>query len=184
MNIIIEGLDNTGKSTLIDNLVKHFNHLTIHKIHYGSTGLPPEETKTHAKKLFREFFILLNMANSFGDSCFIADRSHLGEMVYGPKYRNYSGDYVLDIEQEFVNNAFWKDLFLITLVDEPQNLIDRDDGLSISVKTEDIEYEKAAFERAHNLSNIENKLFININNKTIEEVFDEVVKFIKTKGKN
>ena len=46
----------------------------------------------------------------------------------------YTGEYVLDIEKNFSTYAaIWDNLYLITLVDEPQNLIDRDDGLSFSI---------------------------------------------------
>lgn len=112
----------------------------------------------------------------------IFDRSHLGEIVYGNIYRGYSGDYVLDIEKKFnhILDVF-ENLFLITLVDEPENLISREDGLSFSVELDKKQRELELFDLAHTSSTIKNKLIINIKNKDAEAVFKEVTEFIDSK---
>ena len=91
----------------------------------------------------------------------IFNRSHLGETVYSPLYRDYSGDYIFDIEKEYVNDLKDK-LYLITLVGDPNIIQKRDDGLSHSSKLEDIQREVNLFTTAHRKSNIKNKILINI----------------------
>jgi len=112
---------------------------------------------------------------------FIYDRSHLGESVYSPIYRNYSGDYVFDIEKESkdfgcktINSCA-----LIVFVDEPENLIKRDDGLSFSVDLDKKQDEINRFIEAFNKSNIKKKILINIKDRSIEEVHEIIVKFLE-----
>jgi hypothetical protein len=109
----------------------------------------------------------------------ICDRSHLGEMVYGPIYRGYSGEYVLDIEKKYIEiPSIWDNLFLITLYDEPENVIKRDDGLSFSTDIRIKREEIKNFINAHNKSNIKNKLLLNIKNHDADAVLNEVLTFI------
>lgn len=109
----------------------------------------------------------------------ICDRSHLGEMVYGPIYRGYSGEYVLDIEKKYMEiPSIWNNLFLITLYDEPENVIKRDDGLSFSTDIRIKREEIKNFINAHGKSNIKNKLLLNIKNHNADAVLNEVLTFI------
>ena len=52
----------------------------------------------------------------------IFNRSHLGESVYSPLYRNYSGDYIFDIEKKYVDKLR-KELYLITLTNDPHTIL-------------------------------------------------------------
>lgn len=104
----------------------------------------------------------------------IVDRSHIGEMVYSPLYRNYSGDYVLDIEKQYNTDNF----YLIVLTDRAENLISRDDGLShstdIDKKNEELELFREAFQK----SNIKNKYMMNIEGHNENEVLNKVLDYI------
>ena len=107
----------------------------------------------------------------------IVDRSHIGEMVYSPLYRNYSGDYVLDIEKQYNTDNF----YLIVLTDRAENLISRDDGLShstdIDKKNEELELFREAFQK----SNIKNKYMMNIEGHNENEVLNKVLDYITYK---
>lgn len=107
----------------------------------------------------------------------IVDRSHIGEMVYSPLYRNYSGDYVLDIEKQYNTDNF----YLIVLTDRAKNLISRDDGLShstdIDKKNEELELFREAFQK----SNIKNKYMMNIEGHNENEVLNKVLDYITYK---
>ena len=92
------------------------------------------------------------------------------EAVYAPIYRDYDGDFVFDIEKNWQYTIAFADITLFVLVDEPKNLIDRDDGKSFSVDIETKKEEIESFKRAFDLSCIKRKHFININNKTIDDV--------------
>ena len=181
--VIIEGCDNTGKSTLINNLKNYYNKITLHNLHYSNVKQENiSEVIKYNKKLYNEMFELMTFALKNDKTGLIFDRSHLGEIVYGNIYRGYSGDYVLDIEKKFnhILDVF-ENLFLITLVDEPENLISREDGLSFSVELDKKQRELELFDLAHTSSTIKNKLIINIKNKDAEVVFKEVTEFIDSK---
>lgn len=181
--VIIEGCDNTGKSTLINNLKNYYNKITLHNLHYSNVKQDNiSEVIKYNKKLYNEMFELMTFELKNDKTGLIFDRSHLGEIVYGNIYRGYSGDYVLDIEKKFnhILDVF-ENLFLITLVDEPENLISREDGLSFSVELDKKQRELELFDLAHTSSTIKNKLIINIKNKDAEAVFKEVTEFIDSK---
>jgi thymidylate kinase len=176
MFVIVEGPDRVGKDTLIQGIKNYFTNLTFHELHYSA--VKAQDVKEYSKKMYTEFFEILEMFNNKNMSC-IANRSHIGEAVYGPIYRKYSGDYIFDIEKEFKSKDFFNKLNLIVLVDNPENLIKRDDGLSFSTPLEKKETEIQHFKDAFIKSNIENKILININGLTIEDVRNKVIDFLQ-----
>ena len=66
----------------------------------------------------------------------------------------------------------------IVLIDEIENLIKREDGLSFSIDKEKKENEIQKFTEFYKKSNIKNKLLLNINGKNIDEVFNIITEFI------
>lgn len=179
--IICEGPDNVGKSTLIKNLKDHFNDYTLHTLHYSNVKQDsPEIVQEYSTKLYTEMFDVMLNSTAYNKSGIICDRSHLGEMVYGPIYRGYSGEYVIGIERKFSNiHSIWNNLFLITLYDEPENLIRREDGLSFTTDLEKKKIEIDNFKSAHEKSTIRNKLILNIKDQDALNVKDLVINFIE-----
>lgn len=119
----------------------------------------------------------MNVYNTKDDnyeSVLILDRSHLGETVYSPIYRNYSGDYVYELEN-IVEHP--KKVFVITLVDKAENLISREDGHSFSTnidqKNKEIEYFKEANSRTKF-----NSLLIDIDGLSPDRVFEKISNFV------
>ena len=174
MVIIIEGPDRVGKDSLIRNLNNRFYRENLVNIHYSA--IHPYDKKMPIRELSeninRTMFNLLNTNFNF-----ILNRAHLGEMVYAPKYRNYPGDYVFELEK----NLKRTDVFLILLTDSPETLAKRDDGKSISNKVQDIENEIELFRKALKMSGIKNKLEISCCGKTKDQVASEAIKFIENK---
>ena len=111
------------------------------------------------------------------DINFIFNRSHLGESVYAPLYREYSGDYIFDIEKKYVNQLR-QELYLITLSNDPQTILKRDDGLSFYGNEEEVKAEIDGFNRAHRKSKIKNKLLLNIGTMSAEEVSNIIIDFL------
>lgn len=183
--IIIEGPDAVGKSTLISNIKNYFNDFTLHMLHYSNVKQDtPEKTIYYSKKMYEEMFGFMLTSIKHNQTGIICDRSHLGEMVYGPIYRNYSGEYVIDIEKKYHNILdVWDNLHLITLIDDADRIIDRDkergDGLSFSLDVEKKQTEIDNFIKAHHKSTIKNKLLVNINDKDADAVKNLVIDFIK-----
>lgn len=94
--------------------------------------------------------------------------------MYSPLYRNYSGDYVLDIENKYNTDNF----YLIVLTDTAENLISRDDGLSHSIDLDKKNEELKLFREAFKKSNIQNKYMMNIEGHNENEVLNKVLDYI------
>lgn len=177
MLIVFEGIDNVGKSTQIKNLKDYFakKYGKVFINHHSSnySGISPEEHQKLASKEYLQIFKF----SKFSD--IICDRLHGGEYVYGKIYRNYENpDYVFDLEVEEKMNLK-NDSFLIVLIDEPENVIKRDDGLSFSTELDKKKIEIQRFVEFFAKSKIKNKLLINISNKDINQVFNEIINFIE-----
>ena len=151
MKIIIEGPDNVGKSTLINNIIKNYKKNFLY-LHYYAT--PDKENPIQWGK--EQYNIMFNLFHT--NPYVIADRAHLGELVYPEMYNGYDGTYVNTIESKYNTN----DILLITLIDEPENLIRRDDGLSNSIDINKKAKEIELFKKAHDSSLIKNKMIINV----------------------
>lgn len=180
--LIVEGPDNVGKTTLINNIKNHYNDYTLHTIHYSNVKQSStEDTIRYTEKLHSEMFRMMLNAVPNDKSGLIFDRSHLGEMVYGPIYRGYTGEYVIDIERKFKHIlSIWDNLLLITLVDTPERLIERDDGLSFSTDINKKIKEIKNFKNAHDKSMIKHKLLIDIKDHDAEAVKNVVINKIET----
>ena len=179
MNIIIEGTDALGKDTQISFIEKEFekNHKAVHIIHYSNIKLDSIESIEQASKIrYREMFNLLSDVPE--NNVLILNRSHIGEAVYSPIYRNYNGDYVFHFEKEFVDREA-SNTKLIVFTDTPEAVIERDkkrgDGLSFSLDLDKKNQELEAFERAYEMSSL-NKKLIHLNGRSPEEIWEQDVK--------
>lgn len=175
--IIFEGLDRCGKDTQIGLVQKSFSAETFHVFHYSKIPLnTPEENREYSERMYRDMFEIMK-ENKGKSRNFIFNRSHIGESVYSPLYRNYLGDYVFDIERENVEDLN-ESLYLIVLVNDPKILISREDGDSLSKSEEDIENEKKMFERAFFESKIKNKILIDCGVDSPTEIAQIIQNFI------
>lgn len=176
--IIIEGLDRVGKDTQQNLIIKKLNNLVFHKIHYSSLPFNKDIEKhtSYSKQMYNDMFKLMLSAKE-NNINIIFNRSHLGETIYSPLYRGYSGDYVFDIEKNYVNRLR-EELYLITLINDPHIVWSRDDGKSFSKGEEDIKAEVDGFTRAHRLSKIKNKLIINIGASEADDISKIIVDFL------
>lgn len=177
--IFIEGLDRCGKDTQIKLIQQLFIDKPLHVLHYSNYKgfTSPEDCQTYSASVYSSMFKLLH--NNYKTMHFILNRSHIGEYVYAPIYRKYRGDYVFLIENYWKEFSFWNEIKLITFIDNVNNLIIRDDGLSHSIDVIKKQEEIDKFIEATEKSSILHKKIININNKNIEKVFEEVKEFLK-----
>lgn len=178
MILFVEGLDRCGKSTQITKIQPLLIDKPLHVLHYSAIKgfSSTEEVREYSERLYRSMFDILE--NSYKTNHFILDRSHIGEVVYSPMYRNYDGSYVYGLEKWHMSSPIWKEIYLITFIDDAENVIKRDDGLSFTVELEKKRQEIQAFIDATLKSNIINKKIINIAGKDIETVFAEVRTFL------
>lgn len=181
--IIIEGPDNCGKDTLISKLNEHFVFTKI--IH---SGIPD------SADLFNFYYNGLihdTLAGYYDRSlkAVIHNRSLYGEYVYGPKYRQESKEEISKLVHNLETGQLRtfilsRDLYFILLTSSDSDLlVMNDDGLSYSSKKSDIEDEIIAFDEIFNLSQIENKIRIYINDgnhfRPKYDIYRDVISFIE-----
>ena|ERR1700730_1039051 len=179
---LIEGIDRVGKNTLVDSLLDRLGyHLAIHYerpralIFYAGAG------ESSPERLFQEAsFRTLFQVLQHGDVRVIANRAHLGEVVYAPMYRSYSGDYVFALEQEF-HVAAWHHVRVVLLTEDfrrSRHFVD--DGMSLGA-AQSREAEQAAFVRAFDRSAFADKRIVCVTAqdsgsfRRIQELVDEVL---------
>lgn len=160
MIIIVEGPERVGKTTLIRALRENFVAHRPDKptLVIGSAAIDRERPlqSFHASYRYYDEVIALLLSRS-DEFHFLLDRFHLGEYVYAYKYRNYSGDYVFNLERNWVEaipEEVFKDTKLIVLSNNYRALMMREDGKSLTntldAKVEEIE----AFHRGYHRSKL------------------------------
>ena len=171
MIVICEGLDRVGKSTQIQRIKRYYEEKNrlFHILHYSNIKGPNIEERS--KIYYKEMFELIKYAHDKIN--LILDRAHIGEVVYSPLYRNYSGEYVFGLEKLY--EPYLYNTRLLVFIDRAENLITRDDGLSFTAqlnkKTDEIE----RFTEAYNKSFLR-KALINIDGYDEEAVWNNFVK--------
>lgn len=171
---LIEGVDQLGKSTLIKNILNQLGYFTVihhqrpqYLEYYG--GDAQIAAQRYQNEVFNAMFQLLDSGARL-----IFDRAHLGEAVYAPRYRNYSGDYIFAHEE----NRDLSKCRLILLTTSDFSFI-QDDGKSLDFSKK--EEEQNDFIDAFNRSKIKDKVLVDISNgqgfyKSEYEILNEVLK--------
>lgn len=171
MKFLIDGIDRLGKSTLINGIQERLGyHLVIHydkpkllQAHqtYNVDGKIEQLPKAAALQIYQEetnkFMFELLRTNV----PIIFDRTHLGEMVYAPIYRDYSGDYVLNHEGRLIFDRpdYAKTTKLILLTTSDFSIMKDDGGgFDWNRKEEEQELFLEAFKKSH----LSNKIIIDV----------------------
>lgn len=184
MTIIIEGVDALGKSTQIQKIKEEFEKqgISVHILHYSNIkafGNDNKKIREASYKQYRDMLKLANYAASEDSMALILDRSHIGEAVYSPLYRNYNGDFVFEEEKTFLWQDNLKRIKLILFTDEVEAIIKRDkernDGQSFSLDPEMKKKELDLFDKAFEKS-ILNKKRIELKGRYAEQIWNEEVK--------
>lgn len=164
---LIEGLDALGKTTLIKGICNKLGYFQV--IHYSK---PERLTFYDAEVVVNGDFSHANQALEFyqrdcfdtmfkllkSDANIILDRAHLGECVYSPIYRGYSGDFVFSLEQHH-GIHLQRDIRMILLAEDfTVSRHFQDDGQSFDVSKRQEEQE--LFIEAFNKSNIIDKRIV------------------------
>lgn len=175
-HVIIEGIDRLGKDTLIQGIqsnlgfcqVLHYQKPIVLKKYYeiahdSSNATSSDDNLKSAlvqyqAASFRAMFSLLHTSSP----TIICNRAHLGETVYAPRYRKYSGDYVFDIESSFDFAGGPLEKTLLVMLFTTDFSIVSDDGQSFDVTKR--EEEQADFLKAYERSKIKNRMKIDVSN--------------------
>lgn len=184
--IIIEGPDNTGKNTLIHDLLEN-NEIT--KVIHCSTPKPSDNVLRDQAKYFCR---LANecIIESKNTNIIVFNRYYQGEYVYGQIYRNEDPEdimYMINyIEQKFDYEFDDSEIYYVQLLStNPEMLIKMDDGKSLSkANKEKIETELKLFKEVYDNSKIKKKHIIYVNDgdnfRTREDILLEFNDFINT----
>jgi thymidylate kinase len=168
MRCIICGIDRTGKSTFIKNILRHYGpHLVIH------SSSPPKDIEyphQYQKEYYHKFFDALS-----SNTDIIFDRGHLDEYVYGPLYRGQSDlSYIKELESTSPLNTI-----LVFLHTTDVSFL-KDDGKSIDYTKRELE--QTQLQEAFDKSLIIKKISIKVNNgssyRSTMEIFNEFKKYM------
>lgn len=197
--IIIEGLDNTGKTTLINRLTKvfdltnkiHENDLSYEKITYKIIHMhkPPtnitdnDEANLYQQKVYND--IINELQELCGKYTYIfLDRAWLSEYVYGQLYRNRNKLEIVEnniaIENEILG-IFNQNVYLIYLTADIEFIMLNEDGKSLSANDRKlIAKEIIYFDDIFNMSLIFNKACIPVCNTKLEfiDILPKVYSYI------
>ena len=179
-SIIIEGIDRLGKDTLIQGLKNQLGYFQV--IHYQKPellefflkqarqifNLPDDFNGEQVISLAQKQYQINSFTNmmkflSDDNSRFIMNRSHLGEAVYSKRYRNYSGDYIFDLEKNIDLSSYmssFTDTTLLVLLHTSSFNFIKDDGQSFDFSKKD--EEQMDFVRAFEKSDIKHKLMLDV----------------------
>ena len=158
-NLIIEGVDRLGKSTLISGIQNKLGFFNV--IHYQK----PLRLKCY-EELYDDFCLKVYQTESFTNMFkllkagrLILDRSHLGEAVYAHRYRGYSGDYVFDLENFVADPEVLENTLVVLLTTSDFSFI-VDDGESHDFYKKEVEQED--FKLALHRSKFKHKLTVDV----------------------
>ena len=198
--IIVEGMDNTGKSTMIDRLIKYFDRtdgIDAEKQIYVKHLVKPDgendiERATNIDITnFNLATFLINAHKENKYKYIILDRAWYSEYVYGQLYRNRQEHEIrkrVQTIEEYLNNYFFKHIdtvsfhLLIFLATDPNFYIKHEDGQSLSIGNEQrdlIIKEMSLFTNIAYIANVENKGIILVNNGSEFLTEDTIFKKIK-----
>lgn len=183
LTIIVEAPDCAGKTTLLSNLRKRIeNDLTragviaenaFEDVHctYPPKGLSQIQQIEHQRNEYDNYIDAINHHGST-NKVWLFDRFMTGELIYGPKYRNYSPDYIHEFEKRLnVNQTYF-----ITLVADPAVIESRFDGEFI--KATDIAWLVDEYKAQFDQCEIKRKLLLDVSKLNPQQVCNAVYDFI------
>lgn len=130
-NIIIEGADNVGKTTLIDNIKKIYGNKINKSLHFTKpfSNNPYQEQKDIAFNYIK----MLDICKGTHKNIILNDRSVFGEFVYS-RFRNYEVDYGKQLLKGY-NTLNIKTLFILLYADNNLKINNKDDSRDEYAKT-------------------------------------------------
>jgi thymidylate kinase len=175
---MLDGQDRCMKDTTIEQLRKHLKTPRIQVFHEGK---PPNGVDYRLWAIEHYSFMLRNAFSNHQGGVIIYNRSHLGEVVWGPKYRGYDADFIFELERQYL--SYVEDAYLIVLTDTAERLMARDDGKSLTKSTQELDEVRSMFSSALDRSCIQNKLHVKLEEVAFDDVFPTVWSFINAKSK-
>jgi thymidylate kinase len=166
MIVIVEGIDNIGKDSLINGIMSHFSQEGLkfkeEVIHFTS----PQGNTFEEKRLYQEGFFRKQFQKQLDNpkSFYFWNRSHLGEYIYGNLYRNTDSNWIFDLEKEYLEKFKQNDIpiMLFMLEASAEFSLNNDDGKSLANSLEKRNQEIALFNDAFEKTQISKKTKYNV----------------------
>lgn len=177
----IEGPDRCGKTTLVRKFLEWYKDYPFHILHYSYVpGLNGPQMLERSKELLKEFFFLNRGLNNYN---MVFDRTPIGEYVYGSIYRNVDTSSIIRMVNEEIkkneNYFFYQtEVLLVVLIDKPERIVSRDDGLSFTDDVDVISKEVKGFIDLFYSIQIPNKILISGENG-LDFVLDNIKRFLE-----
>ncbi len=176
--IAFDGPDNVGKGTQIALLRKWLSHIP-----FVLTNLDRPHGKNHDEKLDYGYRASRNHLRAkellWREGIpHLVDRMHYTEYAYSILRGGHLLENILTLEQAFLTMR--DDFLTIIFVDEVENILKRDDGLSV-YKRDDYEAVENIIKRFHEIaeaSHFHNRI-ISITGKSIPQVHEEVREIVR-----
>lgn len=170
MNFVITGIDRIGKNTFIRRILNGYREIHLDK--------PPEGTDPliWSKSQYLDYFMTL----AYQDHV-VFNRGHWDELVYAPRYRDYSPNYVRIMEDEYRDEL--KNTVFILLYTTDFDIM-KDDGKSHDFSRRQEEQE--SFIEKFKESRL-NKIMVQVNegnryagqNIVRQRFIDELIKYME-----
>ena len=154
MVIIAEGIDNSGKGTQIQKIKEEFEKrgISVHILHYSNIkafGNDNKKIREASYKQFRDMFKLINYAAGEDSMALICDRAHLGECVYSPIYRDYSGDFVFEESAIEIKSTLSQENTSVLINNENQLDCNYPQSLSVQISIVQLSLKPTEYPRIH-----------------------------------
>lgn len=186
--IIIEGPDNCGKNTLIQNIVDNNDVVKVIHCHKPDKNDPNPFMTMEKIYLYHAENVIRDNIKGHTD-VLIFNRYYQSEYIYGQLYRGGDPEKIKQmiymLESYLINNIGYDNIYYVQLMsDSVKLLIDNEDGKSLSNgKEEQIIKELELFKDIFDFCKIKKKM-IYINNgdsfKTKEDILKDFTDFINT----
>jgi len=186
-HFLLEGIDRVGKDTLIRGIQARLGyHQVFHyqkplRLDFYAAVSEAEAPYRYQEASFRTMFQVLCGVPS---AKIICNRSHLGESIYAPLYRGYSGEYVFDLEHEF-NVHRLSHVRIVLLVEDltaSRHFVDDGQSLGGADDADKRQNHQDLFRRALDTSSFRDKRIVCVTDqatgkfRSSESILDEVLK--------
>ena len=184
--IIIDGPDNTGKNTIIHDILEHNDSVKVIHCHKPENSADDPLREMRKVYFYHTDTLCEDMKHRTADVV-VFNRYYIGEWVYGQMYRDESPIdiwiLIQEIEHCLITNIGRDNIYYIQLLSSsPELLMRNDDGRSLSNGEFDkISKELSMFKKAYGFSRL-NKKIIYINEgdrfRPKQDIIKEVHQFI------
>ena len=190
--IIVEGMDNTGKDTLISGIKKSLTYGTFDEQHFTGPSKYKDSTCAFIEQV-NQFVDKTNKLATLQDDLTIWNRSHIGEYVYGQVYRNIDKKIIIkliNLIDELLLSLDIDIVYVQLICKSNELMIKNEDGKSLSKSIKDkekyinaINNERNLFMDAYNVvSDKFKKIMIVVNDGdefiSKKEILDKVIRKI------